>query len=955
MTVTSTPTLTPKHGAYLEGTQAIPTEHALAGGVSSYWNAADLPEDLAWAGKYGPGILFTHIGPTGTVVHQVRPDYPHEGVGKYLQTEGVQALSVHPSRAHLVGNAKRILLVEGTKQALAASAWAPDDVLVVGMQGCNGWSHEGSPLPELSLTVLGPAAEVTLAFDGDMATNSDVWLAASRLWEVLELDGASRVSYAPIPGGAKAGLDDFLASRPAESRAAVMAMMLSGAKTKLPRKPAARKSTPTDSAGSGFSAEVDEEKGEIVRTHRSLEGVMIREVLLPAAVVITHTTAIHDDLNDVAAERVQITHTVQVIVGAEDEADRREWTLTAVPDALLDQPRKLLNRIPGGQGTALAANPDIFGVAGMIGAAIRAHAVEDRQFTQAVKRLGWVVDRDGVAVYAHAGGAIGPNGHTSTVEARLGPDLQSVSFPDPASISDAQLREDFTAMVKLFRAFPDPTFAAVGLGQVFGALAGATPRGTIGLIGPKGSGKSEAAKILMSFLSPAFATQLPFSINSTPGAVGDAGRGAHHAPYVLDDYHELASPAKNLALHDGLDQAIRVGYGELRRARLHRNPETGEYEQAPVDHSQPHFIYTGEHSLSAGTSAVERTLNLHFHPTQALTPAVMQMVPSVTETGALQRVAARFIQWVAKERAGARTGPFFPASANPLPAPLPYDVVSLPDFITKLGGVVSPRTMEIAARLVLGLELLWWWPVGDPALASLPPEVKDVLVGGPAVAKIAKLAIAHTARYLTTGSSTDDALDLLRVMVETRQAKICVTASGKDLSEFQGDERLLEVARFASVRGEGQEVRVVAIITDVAARALNQFDPARGWTAEKLRTALAPIALPDADGRPERRLKLRASNHRMLCVPMPLWLGEAPDAQASAPEAGGSVQAWAEWDWPAYVEWAKGGSGVVQVSAAPAPTVEVAPAETTSIRPEPSDVTPPLLDDDYDDDKEIEI
>ncbi len=914
MATTSTPTLTPAHSAYLTDTQAIPAEHALAGGVTSYWGADDLPEDLAWAGKYGPGLLFTHTGPTGTVVHQARPNYPHEGVGKYLQTEGVQALSVHPSRAHLVGVAKRILIVEGTKQALAASAWAPDDVLVIGMQGCNGWSHEGSPLPEMSLAVLGPAAEVTLAFDGDMSTNADVWLAASRLWEVLELDGASRVAYAPIPGGAKAGLDDFLASRPAESRAAVMAMMLSGAKRKLPRKPAARKTTPADSVSGGFSTEVDEEKGEIVRTHRSLEGVLVREVLLPAAVTITHTTAIHDDLNDLASERVQITHTVHVMVGAEDDADRQEWTLTAVPDALLDQPRKLLNRIPGGQGTALAANPDIYGVNGMIGAAIRAHAADDRHFTQAVKRLGWVVDRDGTAVYAHAGGAIGPNGATSTVEARLGPDLQAVNFPDPATITDAQLREDFAAMVKLFRAFPDPTFAAVGLGQVFGALAGVASRGTIGLIGPKGSGKSEAAKILMSFLTPAFATQLPFSINSTPGAVGDAGRGAHNAPYVLDDYHELASPAKNLLLHDGLDQAVRVGYGELRRARLHRNPETGDFEQAPVDHTQPHFIYTGEHSLAAGTSAVERTLNLHFHPTQALTPAVMRMVPSVTETGALQRVAARFIQWVAVQRAKTGTVPVPSLAVTAAVESLPYTVAAL-------GGSVSPRTMEIATRLVLGLDLLTDWALFEPAFDPLPLEGREVICCGPAVAKIAKLAIAHTSRYLTTGSSTDDALSKLRVMVETRQAKICVTSAGTDLLEFQGDERLLEVARFAAVRVEGKEVEVVAIITDVAARALNLLDPTRGWSAEKLRTALAPIALPDTAGRPERRLKLRTANHSMLCIPLRLWLGEAPDVEASRqPEDGGSARTWAEMGWPEYVEWAKD-SGVVEVSAAP--TVEV--------------------------------
>ncbi len=227
---------------------AIPPEVAVAAGVRSVTDRADLPAGLRWA---GPGLLFHYHPLDGPPVPQYRPDSPTadaEGrARKYLFPRGPVPLNVVPAMSARLGTAETVLLVEGTKQTLTAVAHAPDGVLVVGMAGCWGWSADGMGTPELGR--LGIAGRpVVVAFDADLASNPNVRDAAARLAKHLDLIGAAGVTFLRLPASGAVGLDDFLACQ--VDPGAVLARLIAKAGA-LPKRP--KRSDPSG-AGRFFDA-----------------------------------------------------------------------------------------------------------------------------------------------------------------------------------------------------------------------------------------------------------------------------------------------------------------------------------------------------------------------------------------------------------------------------------------------------------------------------------------------------------------------------------------------------------------------------------------------------------------------------------------------------------------------------------------------------------------------------
>ena len=243
--------LTEAHRQFLTES-AVDVATAVAAGVRSVTAPGELPSELStWANTTGiaPGIVFPITAPDGRMVPQYRPDRPVEldehDVRKYLfPTGGVPGVNVHPVMVDRLDADGPVWIVEGTKQHLAAVSVAPDDVLVLGVSGCLGWSLDGAPSPDLC-AVRFEDRQVVVIFDADLATNRNVWDAGNRLSGVLLSLGAESVKFAMIPAGAKAGLDDYLASIPADRRSSTL-RRLTDAAGKLPRKPAKRTTTTTD-------------------------------------------------------------------------------------------------------------------------------------------------------------------------------------------------------------------------------------------------------------------------------------------------------------------------------------------------------------------------------------------------------------------------------------------------------------------------------------------------------------------------------------------------------------------------------------------------------------------------------------------------------------------------------------------------------------------------------------
>ncbi|MEV7268331.1 phage/plasmid primase, P4 family [Micromonospora aurantiaca] len=222
--------LTPDHREFLAA-QAVNPDLAEKLGVRSLLGREDTA-DLGgvwenWANF--PAILFPWTRPDGRVEYQVRPDNPTEdGRGrprKYVFRRGMEPVlwALRP----ITGTTERVLIVEGTKQALAAATYAPETVAVYGIAGCRMWQKEGRPIPDLGVV---DGYRVVVCLDSDSATNLDVYRAGAELAEALEQEGATSVLFTRIKGGEKDGLDDVLAAREEHRRAAWLARAIDSAK-----------------------------------------------------------------------------------------------------------------------------------------------------------------------------------------------------------------------------------------------------------------------------------------------------------------------------------------------------------------------------------------------------------------------------------------------------------------------------------------------------------------------------------------------------------------------------------------------------------------------------------------------------------------------------------------------------------------------------------------------------
>jgi hypothetical protein len=210
--------LTPKQVELLERS-AITPEVAHQQGVRHIRNIRDLPPGFAKstvisnAGEAAfPGILFRYHAPlTGSIVPQYRPDTAlpkGDGSKKLVKYISQPGTPVCPHVARQVDAARLVLVVEGTKQCLAALANTDPDVSVVGVAGCYNWQLNGVPHPQWKMVAGLP---VVIAMDADAATNPDVYRAATMLGAACKTFGAESVRYLRLKAEGKTdGLDDVL-------------------------------------------------------------------------------------------------------------------------------------------------------------------------------------------------------------------------------------------------------------------------------------------------------------------------------------------------------------------------------------------------------------------------------------------------------------------------------------------------------------------------------------------------------------------------------------------------------------------------------------------------------------------------------------------------------------------------------------------------------------------------
>lgn len=234
--------LDPGHLAELHAS-AISEDVIATAGIYTAYTRDQLPEPLRWiADKDGtlPALVFPMEEAGRGTTYQVKPQ-----PGSLVDSDG-RALkyvcpkkstgSVVPSfieRRAITDDTRRVLIVEGTKQALAALSYTDSETAVYGIPGIQSWmGGEDGPNPAFSQL---RGRSVYVIPDADAGANRSVYDAAQALGMHCRAWGASPVRFVRIPGHGKSGLDDVLATVEG-SRAEMLCLWVHQAQDKPARK-----------------------------------------------------------------------------------------------------------------------------------------------------------------------------------------------------------------------------------------------------------------------------------------------------------------------------------------------------------------------------------------------------------------------------------------------------------------------------------------------------------------------------------------------------------------------------------------------------------------------------------------------------------------------------------------------------------------------------------------------
>jgi P4 family phage/plasmid primase-like protien len=240
--------LTPAHATHLAAA-AIEPEVARRAGIWSVVDPAALPEEFAyWGPAVVPALVLPYRSPQGLVVPQLRPDTPvtdsQGNVSKYLFPKGAPCVF---NQVHIDADADLVLIVEGTKQALAAASYPPA-ASIYGMAGAWNWQAQGIPTNDL---VVVEGRSVIVVLDADAADNLDVYNGGMGLRDAALAMGATSVRFLRLPGRKTVGLDDVLAGQLHERRGAFLERLITQAADK-PADKAPKRSTASGTGGRYF-------------------------------------------------------------------------------------------------------------------------------------------------------------------------------------------------------------------------------------------------------------------------------------------------------------------------------------------------------------------------------------------------------------------------------------------------------------------------------------------------------------------------------------------------------------------------------------------------------------------------------------------------------------------------------------------------------------------------------
>lgn len=818
-----------------------------------------------FGGKGLTGLVFPLTEADGTTSYQMRLDDRHvtDKQGKYIQESGRGAiLTVPKARQHLVGKATKIVIVEGTRQTIAADIYLPDEWLLVGIQGAHNFSRAGVPLKEIG-ELVPEGSEPVLLFDADWKTNAQVWNAAKDLQSHLEIAiGTKKPKIATIPGGSKLGLDDVLGAVPvAEKRQETLMRIIGAASPSLGRKPAARRPTARSFASQMTGLVVSWEDGQT--RERAIDdgtgGINPGELVADFAIRTTATWSGLDLLNPDSetggAVRAPV-HSMEIATGS--GADRREATLPRVPDAKRRDVDWLLAQAGPAFSTLYFVRRT--GPLADLRSAISSTVSEDKLDAYEYRHTGWIETEDEGVAYLHNKGAIGAEGAVEGLSARLADGVFSqVAYPDPDEIDEVEaVRQALSAVEH----FADPTALYAMDGSCMHTLSGARQRGVVSVTGQPGSGKSTVAALVRARAATVFAEAQMVSAGSTARAIIDVGAGYHHGWVLLDDMWKSGDSERARSAHSVAASALaRRGYDGAGAgvSRLGRSADGDGFDLKRPDGAEPGFCLVGERMPAAETedlplSALERML--HVQVTREGTLAgvdgkAASALEQLAASGVMVASTAGYLRWVARqiEEAGSLVA-------------WRLEMASQRKRIEEqLAGTHADTIPSTRSREVVGQTILGWtmWISYAIEIGALTEEEGAELIAD----AYTRLAAAMAEHVATLRSDRDVVLDRLRSAIASGRASLTAGVDGA-----------ARIGRTYTPRGSDEAY--VALSADEVAKLL-------GVSLAKARDALRAVSTPTPTGLATWPISFGDIKAlKMYCVPMSTWEpGDATDEAAT--------------------------------------------------------------------------
>jgi len=603
-----------KHAEILKKS-AIPLDKAEEVGIVSIEHKEDkILNGFTELRSHVPGLLFPVTG-VDEVTYQIRADQPPEGQGKYRFPSGTGFLAVWKKlpwvkRTYDEGTYTRVLIVEGTKQSLAASIHNRDDkTLVVGIFGCWGWKGVDNDIfPELEPIVTG--REVIVCFDADVATNESVNEAAVALQKAIKrINPDGIVKWITNLGSAEAhtGLDDYLGSDAVRDPEKEILKLISKAKPRIPK--LIKRGEPTNLVPGSLYA--DESSGMFVKAiikdgEKIGETPFYEGLVRVVKAIYTIDDPIPSSMRDYRSSPTSKVDRYLIEVTPKGG----EPAQVEVSVNVFSNPNLWLKYFPAkNQSYKIPVPTTASAGRALVNAALN-YRSDETEIEYEIKHLGWVMHED-EPFYATSECSVGPSSTITTIRTTKSGNAGKVKMVDPITIPESEKQEVIKTTILARDLFYRKDLWSLMWGGLACSVGGIHPTGMLYVHGEPGSGKTFWAQAVTAALSPQFAPESEPMANfkNTRIATASAYPPFNNSMIVFDDAKPTTSKYESQKVVDQVDDLARYAYGGQQRQVASRNFDKNVTEVTQSLPGRAMVVVTAENPpqvQSDTDSAVER-------------------------------------------------------------------------------------------------------------------------------------------------------------------------------------------------------------------------------------------------------------------------------------------------------------------------------------------------------------